>query len=83
MRKGMFVLFSLLCLCGFDVFAQNTDELKEVYEKDKRDVKAVTEYVEALGETQKRTMADSIVKEYNGSLSGCAIGRQRHLFADK
>lgn len=51
MRKGMFVLFSLLCLCGFDVFAQNTDELKEVYEKDKRDVKAVTEYVEALGET--------------------------------
>ena len=33
-------------------------------EKDKRDVKAVTEYVRALGETQKRAQADSVVREY-------------------
>ena len=58
----MFILFSLLY--GFGAFAQNTDELRDVYEKDKRDVKAVTEYVKALGETQKRTQADSIVREY-------------------
>ena len=62
MRKGMFILFSLLY--GFGAFAQNTDELRDVYEKDKRDVKAVTEYVKALGETQKRAQADSIVREY-------------------
>ena len=62
MRKGMFILFSLLY--GLGAFAQNTDELRDVYEKDKRDVKAVTEYVKALGETQKRTQADSIVREY-------------------
>ena len=62
MRKGMFILFSLLY--GVGVFAQNTDELRDAYEKDKRDVKAVTEYVRALGETQKRAQADSVVREY-------------------
>ena len=60
--RNLFILFSLLY--GVGVFAQNTDELRDAYEKDKRDVKAVTEYVRALGETQKRAQADSVVREY-------------------
>lgn len=62
MRKGMFVLFSLLS--SFSIFAQSFDEVKSVYDKDKRDVKAVTAYVKALENAKMKRVADSVTREF-------------------
>ena len=51
--------------CCLAASAQNDVELlKKQYEANKRDVKAVKEYVEALGNTKMRQEAERVIREY-------------------
>lgn len=62
----MKIILILVCtgFC-FTVFAQTSPEvLKEKYEANKRDVKVVTEYANALKEANMKQEAEAVTKEY-------------------
>ena len=59
MREVICLWLLLGCLSGL-----RAQDLKEVYERNKRDVKIVTEYVNALRNANQEKQADSIAREY-------------------
>lgn len=59
MRAAICVLLLFLGLSGLQA-----QEVKDAYEKNKRDVQVVTEYVKALRNAKQEKQADSIVREY-------------------
>ena len=66
------IIFTLLCtgVCGM-VFSQvNLDSLKINYQADKRNVKVVKEYAEALKDAKMKKDAEEVVKEY---MSRCPV----------
>lgn len=62
----------LVCVgCCYAASAQtNLESLKEQYEANKRDIKVVKEYVEALTEERKEKEAEQVIKEY---MSRCPV----------
>lgn len=62
----------LVCVgCCYAASAQtNLESLKEKYEANKRDIKVVKEYVEALTEERKEKEAEQVIKEY---MSRCPV----------
>lgn len=65
-------IMTLVCVgCCYAASAQtNVDSLKEKYEANKRDIKVVKEYVEALEDAEKGKESERVLKEY---MSRCPV----------
>lgn len=61
-RKTIIILFCMGCYIALE--AQTLDVLKEKYAMDKRDIKLVTAYVEALEKANEKKEAEAVVREY-------------------
>ncbi len=69
LRKTIMVLVCVGC-CYAASAQTNLESLKEQYEANKRDIKVVKEYVEALTEERKEKEAEQVIKEY---MSRCPV----------
>lgn len=86
-RKTIIILFCMGCFIALE--AQTLDNLKEKYTMNKRDIKLVTAYVEALEKANEKKEAEAVVREY---MSRCPVLQvedkdtylllNRYVFAD-